>query len=255
MPNLHDALNHEIVGSIDEDGQSFALVKHQVGRDAYHYSVHVSFSNWHHTMPERVEFLRWLGFNPCGDPCHYVSGGVNAVSRAAAPDFDIARFAAALGPAHSDVVEAVRVFGDCGFEDKNRTGGGDGHTGPPSREVRGEFEDDHVQYVMTVFSRGSGWVTHYRLKDPNSEIRRVLTWLKLRSFPQCPTFDFEECFWSHLELRTSRGLFDTNAETASKAFKAHENFAEACLRMLNAESQLAPFRMSFLPGASTTDPN
>lgn len=101
---------------------------------------------------------------------------------------------------------------------------------------------------MTVFGGDSGWVTHYRLKDANSEVRRVLVWLGLRSFPECPVFEFEECFWSHLELRTSRGFFDTNADAASGAFRAHaENFSEACLRVVNAERQLAPFGLSLLP--------
>jgi len=211
-----------------------------------------------------TDLLAYLGFERAR--CSFEGG--DCYVRAVESPFDLAAFAIALPHAFSGLREADRHLAGCGillahpeglgyFAGKeareSRRGDsytvGDGHTGDNHQRLK-QAEDANFQFVLTSLRSdgASDWTTHYRLKhEPiSTEMLSAFSFLDLASFPECPEFDFETCFW-----RSTPYTFKDwggNSPLVFSQFDAHPaHFSPGLEALLQANTEVMPFGMGFLP--------
>lgn len=266
--DIHSALKTETAGQASGHGVQFTLLKLQYSKDEIGYSLHARPSSFSSAGFQTTDLLGHLGF--ARQRCTCV-GGQEAYCRGVGTEFNIAGFGAAFEKAFTVMEEAERHLAACGYVleqpegcgyffgkpsgTRHRAfsaGGGDGHTAPQSK-VEKMSEDDSFGFAMTFISGGpsKGWVIHYRPKHLplSAEMRAVIEFLDLRSFRQCPAFDFDSCFWRFVELQARDDyLFGGNAGIVHTAFEAHATqFSPAVRSLIEANSVVRPFGLGFLP--------
>ncbi len=80
------------------------------------------------------------------------------------------------------------------------------------------------RFIFLESTGEKGFVTHYRPKHPplSEEMESVFRYLGLRTFDDCPEFDFEQCHYRTLRFESrGSGIFDSNTEFAHRGFDAH----------------------------------
>src|SRR5690606_35229242 len=120
---------------------------------------------------------------------------------------------------------------------------GDGHTSGVTPEVMKASEDEAFNFLFTwikVSDREKGWTIHYRPKHlPVSvDIESVFSFLGISQFNSCPNFDFDSCWWRHIEYK-GNDRFDSNADHAHRAFDAHaQNFSKGIKSLLDSQAAM-----------------
>ena len=128
----------------------------------------------------------------------------------------------------------------------------DGHTAAKT-EIMKSTEDQFFQFVLSWIEGGSerGWTFHYRPKHSplSPEFDAGIGYLRIRTFEECPCFDFEPCYWNFVPFdQRGSSAFDSNAEAVHKWFDAHEhNFSQGINSLLSAQSFIDKYDMYFLP--------
>jgi hypothetical protein len=261
VSDLHSALQTEVVGTAGWKNGVLTLVRLRDGRDDIRYSLHVATNTITLSGLQVSDFMQRVGlmhfrcaFSDLRE-CHAMS---------VSEGFELDAFADALAGAYDETRDSIAAFEKCGFDVRGQfrrdysTGGGDGHQASKHehmKDARDEFFDFSFSWVES--SGNKGWVTHYRPRQLpiTEELARVVSWLGLRSFEQCPEFDFEPCFWRFTAFdNQGRSPFDSNAELAHRWFDAHaDGFSRATRLVLAADAALAPFGMRVLPRSANTD--
>lgn len=262
--DLHSALRTETIASA---GQS-VLVKLQWGKEDFGYSLHISPNTFSMSGLQLTDLLNFLDFKQTECPFHHGRGYCTWVEEG----FNLQGFSEALNPAYTQLREAQRHLETCGlvlpqpegwvhFGGTGRTGTrrttynhvyGDGHTSPKPQRIK-EATDDIFSFVFSWIEGGSdkGWVTHYRPKHPplSAEVLAAFDLLGLRSFANCPEFDFEPCYWHFIQFEPDN--YSRN-DFAHRSFGAHQaNFALGIEKLLFAHAILEPFGFSLLPMSKT----
>jgi hypothetical protein len=81
------------------------------------------------------------------------------------------------------------------------------------------------------------------------EFKVLFDFLELKTYEECPFFEFEKCYWRFIP-HGSRGdsFFESNARFVYGWFDAHPNRFEVGLQeLLAAQAIMQPFNMFFLP--------
>lgn len=266
--DIHSALKTESVGQASGQGVQFMLLKLQYGKDEIGYSVHAKPSSFSSAGLQITDFLSHLGF--VRQRCAYISGQ-EAYCRGVRAGFDISHFGPAFERAFAIMEEAEHHLEACGYSLEQPEGWGyflgkssgtrhrarsvregNGHTSPQSKTQK-TSEDDFFSFAMTFIGRGpsKGWVFHYRPKHLplSAEVRSVIEFLGLRSFRECPVFDFDSCLWRLIERQERQDhLFGGNAGFVDSSFDAHTTrFSPAVRSLIEANTTLRPFGLEFLP--------
>ena len=233
------------------------------------YSLHVYPSSFSTSGLQTTDFLANLGFDR-SDACSFTKGQQCYVIRVH-EEFDPEQFLAAFLSAFGYVTNADNGFENCGFLLPKPEGWGffhgkpsgrsmseshelfgDGHTAHSSNCMK-QTEDDNFFFRFSFITTeyGKGFVTHYRPKHPplSSEIASTFQYLGLQQFPECPEFEFEQCFYRKLAYEEGGGgYFDSNTEYAHRTFDAHaSHFSSAISDLLKANAEIESFGMSVLP--------
>ncbi len=267
--DLHSALKVDTIGQSSGSSVQFMLMKLQYGKNDVGYSLHANPSGYSTAGLQTTDYLNYLGFHRQG--CAFF--GREAYCIAAPEGFQIGDFGPAFQKSFALMQRAEKHLEACGFildqpegwgyffgkpsgtrlNSSHGYGGGDGHTSPQSKQLK-RSEDEFFQFAMTFItgrSRGdNGWVIHYRPKHPplSAEVHAAMEFLGLRTFGQCPEFDFEKCLWRliRIEEREDDPL-GGNAGFAHAGFDAHpEHFSPAIQSLLEAQVLVKPFGFGFL---------
>lgn len=265
--NPHQALKHEVTGKAGSKNASFVLVKSQWGKNEVGFSLHAAPSTFTTYGVQVPDFLNNLGFRR--SPCSFVDRQecyVRWVDR----EFDVGNFANLFDQAYRDLGEAQTSLEKCGFFFDQPEGwgyhfgkpsegrqiniqmGGDGHTAAKSKLMK-TSEDNSFIFKFTWLENNEGdkgWVIHYCPKHPplSSEIQSVLQYLGIKSFDQCPHFDFEPCSWRSIKFISRGDDFDGNADSAHGWFDAHtEHFSPGIQKLLSANANIEKAGLRFLP--------
>jgi TIR domain len=271
MRDLHQALKHEPItkGRALTVGVDFTLVRSRWGKEEFGFGLHAAPNQFTLSGIQTTDFLALLGFQRSA--CAFIGGG-QCYARLVNEGFALDQFVGKFDEAFAAFKQADRDIEDCGiflsqlegwgfFYGKQARGRqrrsfyefGDGHTMSKSEGMK-KSEDRAFQYrlVWVVTASGTkGWITHYRPRNPplSVELESVFNFLGLKTFQQCPEFDFEPCSWSGFRFE-QRGdsFFDSNAETAHRWFDSHpQKFASGVENLLRAHSLLEGFGMRLLP--------
>ncbi|MCA1579132.1 MAG: TIR domain-containing protein [Acidobacteria bacterium] len=244
------------------------MAKLQWGKDDIGYSLHVAPNSYSLSGGYQVtDFLSHLGFQRSG--CSFIDSRQCYV-RWMTANFDVNAFASLFDQAFRNLSEAQKDLGRCGFFFDQPEGlgyflggqsgdrrpdfqmRGDGHTAM-SVETMKQSEDEVFQFKFSwlVSDRGKGWVIHYRPKHPplSSELQSVFQFLGIKSFGQCPEYDFETCHWYSIAFASrGDGPFDGNADVAHSWFDAHaKHFSLGVQKLLTANAEIEKAGFSFLP--------
>ncbi len=265
--DLHNALKTEIVKQSSTGPGNVALLKQQWGKDDIAYSFHF----WPNTLSlsnlSEADYLAHLGLTH--SHCSVLPAGECMCMRVG-ESFDLDAFIPTFSASFQAFKGAIGHFEKCGIHilPRGRSGissgsliqrglwrgnsSGDGHTAGKREEMK-KAEDDNYFFRFTWIDgdQQKGWTTHYRPKNfpLTPEIANVFNFLGLEKFPQCPEFDFEECYWRFTPFESREdSFFDTNANHAHALFDANPtNFSSGIEKLLNAHTLLEPFGMGFLP--------
>jgi hypothetical protein len=266
--DLHQALKTETVQKASIQGVNFVVVKHQWGKNDLGFSLHAEPTSFSTSGTQTTDFLAYLGFER--KQCAFVARR-ECFAKWVEEPFDLARFAESFSPAYGAFDRAERHLQGCGFGFDQLEGWGyfmgrssrgtrytshsshsDGHTAAKTDSMK-TAEDESFKFAFTWIEsdRTKGWTTHYRPKNTplSSELTAVFDFLKLRSFDDCPEFDFDSCYWrfTPFESRGNR-VFDSNAGFAHGLFNATAaNFSPGIKNLLEAHRLLEPFNMKLLP--------
>jgi hypothetical protein len=270
--DLHSALKTEPVAQGAGGGVEFQVVRLQNSKSDVKLSLHANPNSWSSAGIQTTDFLSYLGFDRSS--CAFIVGG-QCYSRLVADDFDLGKFTDAFANSFAALGEAERHLEACAFLLDQPEGWGyfygkpsgtrrhscasshhngrDGHTAPKT-EVKGKSEDEYFHFVLTFMSGSygsdAGWVFHYRPKHlpVSMEIQAALKFLGLKSYEQCPQFDFEGCFWRFIQFEKSEDdFFARNLEFVGGGFGAHsQRFSKGIEKLLSAQALMVPFGIYFL---------
>ena len=263
----HQALKSEIVGQTKVGSTNIVLAKLHWGKNDIGYSLHVSPNSYSSYGIQITDFLSLLGFQRSG--CSFVEGRQCYV-RWVNQDFDVNSFSVQFDRAYSNLSDAQRDLERCGFFFEQPEGwgyffgksssgrrrdfgmSGDGHTAM-SVKVMKVSEDDVFFYKFTWLESGrdKGWVTHYRPKHPplSSELQSVFQFLGLKSFEQCPEYEFESCYWHSVAFEESgNSVFNRTTNAAHGWFDAHSQyFSQGIQKLLSANAEIEKAGLNILP--------
>jgi hypothetical protein len=267
--DLHRALKSEILGrtSAGDPGMELVLARMQYGKDDQAVGLHARPNSYTSSGLQATDFLSLLGFtrNACSivPPECYVAE-VEAT-------FDLQRFPSAVGDAFRALHQAEQHLSACGFllpqtegwgffygrpstgRTHEATWGGDGHTAMKTESMK-RSEDESFSYAFTwrEAEDGKGWVIHYKPKHPPmaEDVHAAFNLLKLRTFQECPEFNFDPCWWRSFPRR---GDELGAAEGPHRAFDAHsQNFTTGLKQIVEAHEKMRPFELSLLPSVAAT---
>ncbi len=269
----HQALKSEVVARAQGGGANFLLARLQWSKDDIGYSLHVEPSTWSTSGIQIPDFLSYLGFERSG--CGFAAGRQCYV-RWVDEGFNVEQFASLFGAAYGNLGAAARELESCGFffvqpegwgyffgkQSRGRqldfSFGGDGHTAAKHESMK-QSEDDNFLYRLTWLDTGreKGWVIHYRPKHPplSAELESVFKFLGLKTFGDCPEFDFEDCYWRSIKFDSrGDGFFDSNANTAHGWFDSHaKSFSAGIEKLLTANAEIEKSGLTFLPFARPSE--
>jgi hypothetical protein len=222
--DLHSALKTEILREMEGGGVHFGLVRHQWSREDMGFSLHADPRTFSSYGVQKTDFLPALGFQHLA--CAFLKG--NCYARWVPEGFDVDAFASDFQESYSSLTAAEGALRECGlvgptiFEAISARSAGDGHLAAQSKRLK-DAEDENFLFAFTwIEGQQKGWTTHYRAKEQplSPEIAGVFNFLGLRTFEQCPEFEFEECAWRFTSF-DGRDAFDSNADYAYSSFDAH----------------------------------
>jgi hypothetical protein len=274
----HSALKSDPVTSARHAHMEAVVARLQWGKNDIAYSLHVNPTAYTTSGLQTTDFLSYLGFRP-SDRCSF-TGFQRCYVTWVPEGFDPESFLAAFESAYAHLQRAESGLGACGFAlpqpqgwgfffDRDSRGNrergpkalsGDGHTARKSQSMK-QTEDESFLFRFTFIEtdHDKGFITHYRPKHPplSSELRSVFSYLGLRSFQECPEFDFEPCFYRSLRFESrgdDYGFFNNNTEEAHRGFDAHATrFSGAIRDLLAANEAIETIGMNFLPFEKPAD--
>jgi len=263
---LHSALKTEVLTTVEAGGTQLSLVRLIHGRDKSTLTLHANPTTFTTFGLQTTDVLSMLGFTRSA--CAFIVGS-QCYARAVADSFDLEEFTRVFPPGSRALVEAERLFLDCGLtissdegwgyflgEPSSRRGrrgmiGGDGHTSPKASKLK-DTTDNLFRYVFTFMEGGSdkGWTTHiWPVSLPLSpEHQEIIKLLGLRPFVECPENDFSPCWWFFAPLeKRGDAFFDSNVDTAHKWFDDLDTkFSPAVEKITLAHKAFEPFGMPLL---------
>lgn len=263
--DLHSSLKSEILAKANISNVELILVRLAWAKDDVAFSLHVAPRSFSTSGIQLPDLLNYIGFSR--QPCQFFHS--ECFVKQVNADFDIGLFGEAIGNAYRELVTAESRLESCGFRliqpegwgfffgkqqrDRRRDEYfGDGHTSAFSERMNA-IEDDVFQFRLTWISNSDqekGWTIHYRPKHlPLSvELQGVFSFLGIKSFNSCPEFDFEPCYWRHIEyIQRGDSPFDSNADMAHRMFEAHQQyFSPGIKALLASNSTMERVGMGFL---------
>lgn len=267
--DLHRALRSEVVARANagDPGMELVVAHMQYGKDDEATGLHVRPSSFSSAGIQTTDMLALLGFERavCG-----VLGG-ECYSAQVDNNFDVVRFAGVVGSAFRAIEQADRHLSACGFllprtegwgyfwgkpssgRTSEQRGGGDGHTGlrtEPMKKSADEFF--HFAFSWREAEDGKGWIVHYKPKhSPLAEdVEAAFRMLRLRTFEQCPEFDFDRCWWRYFPREEDRASYSA-AEVAHRTFDAHpQNFSAGLRQLVAAHERVRPFGLGLIRAAT-----
>lgn len=266
----HSALKTEQVGSsTSKEGVKFLKIKLQWSREDFGFSFHAIPSSYSLSGMQTTDFLAYLGFER--GRCAFAPSG-ECYSTWIPEDFDVGEFSAAFDLSYRAIKKAKIALEKCGYFLRlpeglgyffSRAGRGvnhryrrdvsaDGHTSPKSSIMK-TAEDRYFKFALSWIEGGDaqGWIFHYAPKHPplSPEFDVIMRFLGIKTFDECPHFEFRPCYWKFMPFESSaEGFHNNNVEIAHRWFDAHpENFGQGIESLLSAQSHLDKFDMSFLP--------
>ena len=252
----HKALKSEVLESTASSGCEFKLVQLQDSKTDKRLTLHACPSSYTIGGDAQVaDLLYFLGLHR-GD-CPFFNQV--CLSTQVSDSFDLESFSRDFGTAFTKFASACKLLRPCGivlpkpesasfFTNQPTSpdpgfvsmGGGDGHRANESKRLK-EALDEHFNYVFTwlVRDREKGWVTHYLPKN-NDHVAKALKFIGLETFPECPEFGFEPCYWRFLRAaKESRSSWDNGAREAHSFFdETATQFSEALLAIQDVNSLL-----------------
>lgn len=260
--DLHAAPKVDLVKKISVDNTDFALLRQQWGKEDVGYSLHIAPRTWTTMGIQEPDFLTLLGFTHSA--CVILGG--ECFAKSIAESFDLDGFASAYRESFRLLKEASGHFERCGmrlegnddYENRLVRRGvrtyhyGDGHTASKIEQMK-KSEDENYTFIFTWIEgvEQKGWTTHYRPKNIpiSQEIKNVLGFIGLKSFAECPQFDFEECHWRFTPFQSESDFaFDSNASQAHSYFDSHAaNFSNGIEKLIKSHTLIEPFEMGYLP--------
>ena len=265
--DLHTSLKSEVIEKGSTPCGEAVLVRQMWSKTDVKYSVHVGPNLYTSFGLQWPDFLSYLGFSHL--KCSFLPSG-QCYAREVPEGFDLKKFSEALRSGFTNLENAQKQLGSCGFvfdqpegwgyffgkqgggrSDKS-TYRGDGHSSGTTPEVMKASEDDAFNFLFTwikLSEREKGWTIHYRPKHlPVSvDIESVFNFLGISQFNSCPNFDFDPCWWRHIEYK-GNDRFDSNADQAHRAFDAHaQNFSKGIKSLLDSQAAMEEVGLGFLP--------
>jgi len=280
MPDLHRALKTEVLDRQSSEGFQVVLARLQNGKNDITHSVHVFPSTYTSSGIQTTDMLAYLGFRRYN--CSFEGGYCYA--RGVETPFDLPAFAAALPRAYTALHNTDNHLAGCGLFIPHPEGTGyffnkpsqelrqrnsfptrgDGHTAESHDRLK-QSEDAYFQFALTGIRSSDeiGWTIHYRPRhEPlSTEMRSAFSFLELKSFLECPEFDFEPCHWRFVPHVSKFGggsvsvVFGGEGDHAivRGQFDAHmQHFSPGLEALLQANVEVEPFGMAFLPDPTPT---
>ena len=256
------------------------LARLQNGKDDIAHSVHVYPLTYLGSGIQTTDMLAYYGFRRGN--CSFEGG--NCYARTVEWPFDLPAFAAALPTAYAALRNADNHLSGCGLliphpegtgyffdkpslESRRRDSwptGSDGHTAESHDHLK-HSEDAFFRFALTrIRSREEmGWTFHYRPRhEPlSAEMLSAFSFLQLNPFDGCPEFEFEPCHWRFVQQISTFGgagvsvSFNggSNPTLVQGQFDAHaEHFSPGLEALLQANMEVKPFGMAFLPRPAPT---
>lgn len=266
--DLHRSLKSEILAKATAAGAELALVKLAWGKQQTAITLHVAPNTFSTAGLQIPDLLSYLGLSR--QSCSFLQRG-ECYAREVGSELDLVAFGQALDEAYRQLSEAQRRLEACGITIHQPEGWGyffgkqsgryshgtytgDGHTSATPPQAMKTAEDDAFNYAFTWIKNSEsdkGWTIHYCPKHPplSVELQSVFKFLEITDFHECPQFEFEPCFWRHVEFQQSgHRIFDSNANYAHGLFDAHQqNFSPGIKALLSAQTTMERVGMGFLP--------
>ncbi len=265
--NPHQALKTEVIEQRSFQDVHFLLAKLQWSKDDIGFSLHAEPRSWSTYGLQTTDFLSMLGFRR--GPCSF---GRECYSLLVNEDLKLDDFTDQFHQSFDNLLESQKDLEKCGFIldqpegwsyffGKRPSGNtfrfrgqmdGDGHTAMISQFMK-KSEDDAFSFVFTWLKndeQNKGWIIHYKPKHLplSSEIQSAFRFLGIKSFEQCPQYDFEECSWRSIAfVSRTEAFFESNADVAHKCFDAHaEYFSSGIQKLLGANGSMERFGLGSL---------
>jgi hypothetical protein len=270
MRDLHQGLKTEIIATsrAQQAGVEFVIVRHQWGKTDFEWSVHAFPNSFTTSGLQTTDLLKLVGF--ARNPCPFREGQ-ECFAREISQTVDANTLAAAFEAAYPALDSAERSLQNCGFllpqmegwgyffgsqgqgrRVRNSSGLGDGHTAAKT-ELLKSIEDTVFRFSLSWIVTASGtkaFITHYGFKNapPSVELSSALKFLGLKTFDNCPQFDFSPCLWSGMPFVSEESPFNRSTDFAHGSFDAHpKHFSSGLEQLLRAHALLEPFGLRLLP--------
>lgn len=279
--DLHTALKTEVIQQASINGVDWALVRLQYTKTDIAYSLHANPTSYSSAGIQKTDYLGILGFSR--SRCSFLRS-MECYSSWVNEKFDLMGFTSAFTNGYRFLEDAEKKLNSCGLyldmtegygfhfgkpssvilysKDRYRDAG-DGHTASHLKILK-TSEDDFFYFAMSFISNQNderkGFVIHYRPKHTplSAELQGVMSYFKMKSFMDCPVFDFEGCYWWFIRLEHDDGTLNgTNAGYAHRCFDSHEtNFSSAAKLLIQSDAEVRRFGFKLLASegiAKTTE--
>ena len=266
--DIHQALKTEIVKEASGGGCNFTLVRMQWSRYEVGFGLHANPTTYSMAGFQRTDFVNLLGFHRSA--CSFLPAS-QCYSRFVPETFEVDSFAERFDQSFQKLLAAEKDLEVCGyvlpqpegwayFSGKPPRGrysaidsSSDGHTGANAKQMK-ISENNTFKFVFSWLETpdGKGWTIHYRPKHPpvSAEMDAVFKFLGVKTFRECPEFDFEECYFRFIPFLQRRELdpFGGNAQIAHNYFDSHQQrFAPGVEQLLSANAIIEKSGLKLLP--------